>query len=365
MLNIEAVYLCIANQITLFGCGFCIVRAIEFAIETGRHHVHHVVFNAFNSVILFGISMFITGTMRTYPATAFLFPTCLFLAGPLNLLFYQQILYPKKPAPAMIWVYLLPAMAVFLVEILFQLQPADFKREMASSFIDNPTGHSLTVVFGILIVQVTAYYALIIKAILSDVNAKESRRALRYVLIIAATIIVSIYMLLFGFIFHATWLFAAGGVLITFVHISYYIGQRIFPSFFVTLKSRIRKRRYDTYIAISPDAEIVRNRLVDLMEDEKMFLDYNISLNSVAEKLSIKPHQFSQVLNAAFRTGFWDFINRYRIDEAARLIREDPEASILSICFRTGFNSKSSFNTAFKKFTGMTPTEYRVLLSQK
>jgi AraC-like DNA-binding protein len=365
MLNADTIYVAVANQIILFGCGFCMVRAIEFSIETGRHHIHHVVFNAFNSVILFGISMFITGMMRIYPATSFLFTTCLFLAGPLNLLFYQLVMYPKKPTPSAIWVHLLPAMSVFLLEILFQLQPEDFKRRLISSFFDHPTNHLLTIPFVILVAQVTAYYVIIIRTILSDINSKESRLAIRYIFVIAAVIIVSIYMLLFGFISHITWLFASGGILISFVHISYYIGQRMFPSFFITLKSRIRKKRYDTYIAASPDTEIVRNRLIDLMEDEKMFLDYDISLDSVAEKLSIKPHQFSQILNAAFGTGFWDLINKYRIDEAARLIREDPEVNILSICFRAGFNSKSSFNTAFKKFISMTPTEYKSLYREK
>lgn len=107
------------------------------------------------------------------------------------------------------------------------------------------------------------------------------------------------------------------------------------------------------------DDEIIRNRLVYLMEEEKIFLDEGISLNSVAEKLSIKPYRLSRLLGSVFRTGFWELINKYRIEEAARIIKEDPAANILSICYRTGFNSKSSFNTAFKKFTGITPSEYK------
>jgi AraC-like DNA-binding protein len=353
------IYMAIANQVILFGCGFCILRAIEFSIETGRHHIHHIIFNAFNSVLLFGISMFVTGMMRIYPATSFLFTTCLFLAGPLNLLFYKQVLYPKKPALSRIWAHLLPAMVVFIFEILFQLQPADFKIRLISSFFEHPTDHVLTALFAFLIVHVTAYYVIIIRRILSDINTKETRLALRYILAIAAVIVLSIYMLLFGFIFHNKGLFALGGILITFVHISYYAGQRLFPSFFITLKSRIKKKNYERSIAGNLDTEIIRNRLLDLMEDEKIYLDYNISLNSVAESLSIKPRQFSQILNTAFRASFWDFINKYRIEEAARIIKEDTESNILSICYRTGFSSKSSFNTAFKKFTGVTPTEYR------
>lgn len=359
MLNTETMYMEIANQVILFGCGFCILRALEFSIEKGSHHFHHVIFNLFNIFILFGISMYITGMMRLYPALSFLFPTCLFLSGPLNLLFYQQILDPKKPTPSAIWAHLLPAFVAFLVEIIFQMQPPDFKRQMLSSFFDNPCAHVLTFPFAILVVHAVVYYSVIVKTILSDADSKETRLAMRYILIVAAVIIISIGLLFSGFVLRLPVLFATGGVLITFVHLSYYIGQRILPSSFLTLKSRIRKKRYDRYMLSRGDDEIIRNRLVYLMEEEKIFLDEGISLNSVAEKLSIKPYRLSRLLGSVFRTGFWELINKYRIEEAARIIKEDPAANILSICYRTGFNSKSSFNTAFKKFTGITPSEYK------
>ena len=64
------------------------------------------------------------------------------------------------------------------------------------------------------------------------------------------------------------------------------------------------------------------------------------------------------------RTGmhFYDFVNRYRVEEAKRLLRESilrDELSILGIAYEVGFNSKSSFNTAFKKAAGITPSQYR------
>jgi AraC-like DNA-binding protein len=56
---------------------------------------------------------------------------------------------------------------------------------------------------------------------------------------------------------------------------------------------------------------------------------------------------------------FRNFINRFRVEEAQRLLKSDPEMSILTICFEVGFNSKSTFNTAFKKISGITPRDYR------
>ena len=66
----------------------------------------------------------------------------------------------------------------------------------------------------------------------------------------------------------------------------------------------------------------------------------------------------SHVINASFNQNFRDFINSYRIEESkSRLVQDDM--NILNIAYEVGFNSKSAFNTAFKKFTGMTPKEYR------
>ena len=60
---------------------------------------------------------------------------------------------------------------------------------------------------------------------------------------------------------------------------------------------------------------------------------------------------------------FSNFINRYRVDEAKKLLGEDPDRTVLTICYHVGFGSKTSFNVTFKEYTGMTPTRYRDLHS--
>ncbi len=77
--------------------------------------------------------------------------------------------------------------------------------------------------------------------------------------------------------------------------------------------------------------------------------------------LKVQPRQLSQVINSTFRKNFFDFINQYRIEEARQLFSDPAQASktILEILYQVGYNSKSAFNTAFKKQTGQTPTQYR------
>jgi AraC-like DNA-binding protein len=97
------------------------------------------------------------------------------------------------------------------------------------------------------------------------------------------------------------------------------------------------------------------------MESEKPFLDSNISLGNFTEKLHLPGHIISEVLNGLFKQNFYDYVNNYRIEEFKRLseISGNISETNLNIAFEAGFNSKTTFNTAFKKFTKQTPSEFR------
>jgi AraC-like DNA-binding protein len=96
------------------------------------------------------------------------------------------------------------------------------------------------------------------------------------------------------------------------------------------------------------------------MEEKKPYLDDGITIRSLSLELMIPIHHLSIVINNMLHRNFSTFVNEYRVKEALAMIEEAGEdANILSIAFSSGFNSKSSFNNAFKKITGKTPSEYR------
>jgi len=103
------------------------------------------------------------------------------------------------------------------------------------------------------------------------------------------------------------------------------------------------------------------SNLLLLLDQKKLYLDPLLTLHKLARQLSISDKQLSQVINERTGNNFNDFINKYRIEEAQNLIRSnnDQQPNILTIAYEVGFNSKSTFNTAFKKFTNSTPSEYR------
>jgi AraC-like DNA-binding protein len=113
--------------------------------------------------------------------------------------------------------------------------------------------------------------------------------------------------------------------------------------------------------------EVNKNELTRIMDDEKPFLDSELTLMKLAAKLNSTPHQLSYIINTGFNENFYQFINRYRVEEAKKIIL-DPKMDHLSfvgIGFEVGFNSKSVFNTMFKKISGFTPSQYKREMTKK
>lgn len=98
-----------------------------------------------------------------------------------------------------------------------------------------------------------------------------------------------------------------------------------------------------------------------LMREEKPYQDSELGLKEMADKLSLSTHHLSQVLNQRLHITFYDYINRYRLEEVKEALQnpQKDHLTILALAFEAGFKSKSVFNEAFKKYTGMTPSAYK------
>ena len=127
------------------------------------------------------------------------------------------------------------------------------------------------------------------------------------------------------------------------------------------------EKKYEKSGLKSSDADRYLLQLKDFMETEKPYLDPDLTIIDLSERLKIPRHHLTQVINERMDKNFYLFVNEYRIREA-REIMTDPEFSghtILRIAYESGFNSKSVFNSIFKKITSHTPTEYRFAYGPK
>jgi AraC-like DNA-binding protein len=111
---------------------------------------------------------------------------------------------------------------------------------------------------------------------------------------------------------------------------------------------------------LAPDLQnSVLQKLKKIMMEEKPFLSPEFSLPELAEKIGTTVHVLSQVINSGLGKSFFEMTAEYRVEEAkSRLVRQ-KNIKVEEIAEQVGYNSKSSFNTAFKKITGVTPSEFR------
>lgn len=132
-----------------------------------------------------------------------------------------------------------------------------------------------------------------------------------------------------------------------------------------TLKS-LEGRKYEKTQIGSAASQSIFESIKKHMEIEKPFLNSELKLSSLADQISLSTNQVSQVINDIAGQNFSDFVNQYRIEEAKRIIiNDDRNLKLIEVAYDSGFNNKTSFNNAFKKFTSYSPSEFQQLNRKK
>lgn len=107
------------------------------------------------------------------------------------------------------------------------------------------------------------------------------------------------------------------------------------------------------------NAQLMLRRLERVMTEKSVFKNPNLKLNDLAQEINVSAHQLSQLLNESMGKGFTLYVNEYRIQEACRILSTADNLTIEAIGEEVGFNSKSTFFSAFKKLKGVTPAVYQ------
>jgi AraC-like DNA-binding protein len=123
-------------------------------------------------------------------------------------------------------------------------------------------------------------------------------------------------------------------------------------------------KRYSHSGLKKEEAQSHLKKLKEYFEKEQPYLDGKLSLPDVATKINITPNHLSQVINEQLEMTFYDFVNQYRVEEIKSRLADsrNQQFTLLAIAYDCGFNSKSSFNAIFKKFTDLTPSQFSAQL---
>jgi len=125
-------------------------------------------------------------------------------------------------------------------------------------------------------------------------------------------------------------------------------------------KEELTEAKQEVEESLSKD-ELILKQIVTLMEEDKVYINRMLSLQDIASHINVPAYRLSKIINEHLNKNFFTVINEYRINEVKNRIKsgEYDNFTLSAIGYDSGFNSKSSFHALFKKYTGVTPSQYR------
>jgi AraC-like DNA-binding protein len=348
-------------EIITFGVGFSLVFAIAQLCRKDPDLSNYLNFLVFlgNSIIQLFVVLKVKNVIPEYPLATFLSLSAIFFIGPANYLYHYILLNPAKAVSARLKIQFVPAALALICEILFQLLPLDLKRQFLTGLIGSPLNHWFTLVLALGAVFNFVYFLIMFKLGFMVLKSESIRAQVLIMLAAFFSTLVSIVFLSLGFLLGSDPMLLIGGMIITLINISMFLSNMRYPNFYRLIENEIKKNRYERSLLKGLDTEVVYDRLTYLMSVENIYKDFDLSLEGLAQMMFITPHQLSQFMNERLNTNFRNYINSYRIEEAKKILISKSDKNILTICYDVGFNTKSTFNHCFKKYTNKTPSEFR------
>ena len=290
----------------------------------------------------------------------------MFLYGPLFYLYIKKLLRSTPIQLYKYWPHFIPFVLHMLVLGYYLLEPKTvyMDRLMTGKLWEVPYAGFASLIHIAIYWRIS--YALLQKYRLETAASKQDSYPLHYLqyLFVLVAICWGIWMYsslaaLFSFIpdiaffsYNLSWVALS---FVTFLLAYFAMTQQAF------FKIRSKKKKYEGSLLSEKQLDQLEQRLQILMQTQQPFLDEKLNRSKLAAQLNIHPKDLSRLINERYQLNYFDFINSYRVKEFQRLLQleEYQHLSLLGIAFEAGFNSKTTFNTAFKKQTGMTPAEFQ------
>lgn len=300
------------------------------------------------------------------------------LIGPLLLLYLKSIVLRSPKMLLKNWIHFVFPI-IYILFIGIPLLVSLINKEPIFDYIDTGEDYfSLVIIYSLIYCFLSLRFLKKIESIIKKYYSNIEGVDLNWVkILLIGTIIVIVmdvsttfYELFFYELTWNTFYITALGVVILIGYLGYnglFQSKVLLPEFLLMDSSIVENSgiiaKVEQNIEITNDSEMILldEKLEEIMNKTKPFLNEDLSLNSLALLLSTSDKKVSYLLNQHKNISFYDFVNHYRVEEV-KLKLEDyhyDKFTLLAIAFECGFNSKSSFNRIFKKITQLSPSEYK------
>lgn len=320
--------------------------------------------------------LMLKGFFVRYPALALWEDSLALLYGPLLYLYTILILYPNTRISARLTFHAVPFVALIIaIAAGFHFNDQPTKVAILERIIHQDLFNPGFLVTGLLIFAHFFTYLLLClreinrrSTVLAEsfsseemVNLKWLRFTLRLIGLVFALSFTTSALSVTGYsVVLELGLFAIISLLLFYINF-FVLRSMKQPAWFAPLPEGAGPRKGYAYTIDEPEQKTLEATLQKLLERDRVYLDPDLTLDQLAGMMSIPPRKLSQYINDHHHSSFYELINTFRIDEARRLMTNssDPRLTVQEVMYQSGFVSRSSFNTLFKKKTGLTPTAFR------
>ncbi|WP_299211216.1 helix-turn-helix domain-containing protein [uncultured Aquimarina sp.] len=320
-----------------------------------------------HSFFIIRISILITNYEYYLPHTLYLSASFSFLYGPL-IYFYFKRVATKYEFKLIDILHLVPTV-IFLI-LLFPIYSLP-QEEKLRMIINNERPY-LQVLVTFKLISLIIYIGLIITIYITSIKKNKNlvigeRNRLRNIVILCAIYIIAytIYAVLInqfiirGFLFYLQ--IISMSLLALYISYTSYARLILFEnSKGIKGKTKIQFHKYrKSNLTESLSAEL-KEKLLILLDQEKVYLQNDITLQKLADYLDTTRNNASQIINEHFDLNFFELINTYRIKEAKEILKNEKSKNLnlIEVAYEVGFNNKVTFNKSFKKYNHTTPSEY-------
>ncbi|NJM24896.1 MAG: helix-turn-helix transcriptional regulator [Bacteroidia bacterium] len=308
-----------------------------------------------------------------FPAAAFLADGVVFLIGPLLYLYTLSLIFNNFKWAHGYWWHATPfAVATVALQVYYHTQPIQQQAVIQQAVTSQRLPAGFYVAAALVYLHVGVYLAMAIIALrtyrrrLLDQLSTPDKARMQWLMVLHLSIaIVALVSLVYTFmpaVGFEQW--SDAGLVVGLVMVMAFATATVWrglkqPEIFAGVSTGDRK--YAVSLLSRVELDMQKQVLLEILEHRHGYRDADLTLEQLANLMQSTPKKVSQVINEGFGQNFFDLVNTYRIEEAKLLLADaaSHRLTVLEIMYQTGFNSKSSFNTLFKKKTSLTPTAYR------